>query len=271
MQDNAQENVQENVQSDEEDSRQERIEYFLYYSPDCTFHEERQCAYLSNVDSNLLDGGQGARSAELPPPVALQETMEHVQRPKDHVTKENATKHVPDCSNNIVSEDRTTSGFVQHSRHIDVLQESVTGSNEMHVLHAFHTGTGTQEMDHNVQRNNMQRQNVRGENMQSQNMQRHREDCAETSETMRKFMLQHSPAGQNCTERTANSVFQISGQNLQVLQVKENTQMCQLCDISDMTESNVQRKCIFARTSNDSAKRRTFYQQRQRTVRSHNH
>jgi len=40
---------------------------------------------------------------------------------------------------------------------------------------------------------------------------------------------------------------------VQDLHVKENTQMCQLCDISDMTETNVQRKCIFARTTDVSS------------------
>ena len=48
-----------------------------------TLHEDRQCAYLSmsNVDLNLLDGVQEARSPEPPPPVAGQNIIKMCKDP----------------------------------------------------------------------------------------------------------------------------------------------------------------------------------------------
>ena len=74
----------------------EWTEYFLYYSPECTFEEERQraflshapeerqCAVLSSVNLNL-----SARSSQLAPPVTVQDIMEHdVQRQNGHMDQQ---------------------------------------------------------------------------------------------------------------------------------------------------------------------------------------
>ena len=272
MQDNVPEVVQENVQS-EEDNRHERTEYFLYYSPDCTFdvdrqcaslssrnctfdvdrqcanlssrygtlHEDRQCAYLSmsNVDLNLLDGVQEARSPEPPPPVAGQNIIQNVHRslldgvldPRltglsppvaGHKIIKNMQTHVPECSDNMV--------------HDGVFHEPVASSDDIHVMHAGRTGTWTSDMDHNVQRtwtsdmdHNVQRRNVQRHNMQRNvqrpNVHRHLGEYVDTSETMCEDMLQYSPAGQDCTDRTENSVLDMSGQN----DVIQSCKICRIC------------------------------------------
>ena len=198
---------------------------------------------IQNVHRSLLDGVLDPRLTGLSPPVAGHKIIKNMQT------------HVPECSDNMV--------------HDGVFHEPVASSDDIHVMHAGRTGTWTSDMDHNVQRtwtsdmdHNVQRRNVQRHNMQRNvqrpNVHRHLGEYVDTSETMCEDMLQYSPAGQDCTDRTENSVLDMSGQNdvinmqnVQDLQVKENTQMCQLCDISDMTETNVQRKCIFAKTTDD--------------------